>query len=66
MAERMCLGFFVTLEMSLGHKTCHLDFTKERCWLESLTWNTVHTRYPRELIRSIKRFSSGRVTALYP
>lgn len=38
MAERMCLGFFVTLEMPLGHKTCHLDFTKERCWLESLVF----------------------------
>jgi hypothetical protein len=28
MAERMCLGFFVTHRMPLGHKACHLGSTK--------------------------------------
>jgi hypothetical protein len=38
MAERMCLGFFVTLKMPLGHKTCHSGSTKEHYWLESLVF----------------------------
>lgn len=38
MAEGMCLGFFVTLEMPLGHKTCHFGSAKERDWLKSLVF----------------------------